>query len=107
MCPASLQGGGADEGRVGVPGPLCGQIPGPSREAGTQTDRAVGPGRGDDEEGGCGQRVETLQMENKWSTECMSVSGPGWGSACLPCLRGETLIGGWGVICWGNENNKR
>lgn len=53
MRATTLQRGRADKGRVGVPGPLRGQIPGPSREAGTQADRAVRPGRGNDEEGCC------------------------------------------------------
>lgn len=42
-----------------MPGPLRGQIPRPSRKAGTQADRALRPGRGNDEEVGCGQRIET------------------------------------------------
>lgn len=67
MCAAALQGGRADQGRVGLPGPLRGQIPGPSREAGTQADGALRPGRGSDEEGSCGERIETLMMGAKWS----------------------------------------
>lgn len=56
---ATLQGGRADEGRVGVPGSLCGKIPGPSWTAGTQTDGALRSGRGSDEEGSRRKRLET------------------------------------------------
>lgn len=64
---ATLQGAGADEGRVGVPGSLRGQIPGPPWEAGTQADRALRPGWGNDEEGSSGERIETLTKGRKWS----------------------------------------
>ena len=47
-------------------GPLCSQVPGPTREAGTQADRALGPGRGNDEEGSCRERIETLMEEMTW-----------------------------------------
>jgi len=57
---ATLQGGGAIQGRGRVFGPLRGQIPGPPREAGAQAHRALRPGRGDDEEGDRGKRIETL-----------------------------------------------
>lgn len=60
VCATTLQGGGADEGGVGVPGPLRGKIPRPPREAGTQTDRALRPGRGNYEEGSSRERIETL-----------------------------------------------
>lgn len=59
MCPATLQGGRADKGGVCVLGPLRCQIPGPSRAAGTQADRALRPGRGNDEEGISGKRIDT------------------------------------------------
>lgn len=63
MRTATLQGGGADKGRVRVPGPLRGQIPGPSRAAGAQADGALSPGRGDDEEGGRRERIETAMKK--------------------------------------------
>lgn len=75
MRPATLQGGGADQGRVGLLGSLRGQIPGPSREAGTQADGAVGPGRGDDEEGGGRERIETAMKETNGSTLGVSMCG--------------------------------
>ena len=50
VCPPPLQGGRAEQGGGGVPGPLRGQVPGPPREAGPQADRALGAGRGSHEE---------------------------------------------------------
>lgn len=101
MRTATLQGGRADEGRVGVPGPLRGQIPGPSREAGTQTDRAVRPGRGSDEEGSCGERIETLMKGNKVEHRggIKKVMGRGW---VIWFLQDERFYGVGGV-CWGNQ----
>lgn len=77
--PAVLQGGGADEGRVGVSGPVRGQIPGPSREAGTQADGALCPGRGNDEEGGHGQRLRDAQRRAASDVGAGGrVGGRGW-----------------------------
>lgn len=80
----TLQGGGADKGRGGVFGPLCGQIPGPSWEAGTQADGALRPGWGVDEESSCGQRIKTTGGGN----EDMHCGGEisGWGSFGTSCF---------------------
>lgn len=59
-------------------GPLRGQIPGPSREAGTQADGAVGPGRGADEESSCGERLNTVSSWNK-ERHREGVCAEGWG----------------------------
>lgn len=57
--PTTLQGSGADEGRVCVPGPLRVQVPGPSRETGTEAHRALCAGRGNYEESSGGEWIET------------------------------------------------
>lgn len=84
VCAATLQGGGVDKGRVGVSGPLCGQIPGPSWEAGTQADRALRPGWGVDEESSCGQRIKTAGGGNEGMHSGGEISGWGFfGTSCF------------------------
>lgn len=64
VCTPTLQGARVDKGWVGVSGPLCSQIPGSSREAGTQAHRALRPGWRNDEEGGRGERIVTTMKGN-------------------------------------------
>lgn len=77
VCAATLQRGRVDKGWIGMSGPLCSQIPGSSREAGTQADRALRPGWGNDEEGGCGERIGT-SMKRSHVKHCRETIGE-WG----------------------------
>lgn len=85
-------------------GPLCGQIPGPARETGAEADRALRPGRRNDEEGGFGERIKTFMNGTK---RCIW-----WGGGDKKRFWDGVGISGFlkardslNLLWWGNDKN--
>lgn len=84
-------------------GSLCSQIPGSSREAGTQADRALCPGWGDDEEGGCGERIGA-SMKRNHVKHCRETTGE-WGGKLWSLSVTRPLFNSWVGFLLGNWEN--
>lgn len=101
VCAATLQRSGVDQGRSGLSGPLRSQIPGSSREAGTQADRALSPGWGNDEEGGHGEWIKALMRRSHVKHYGGNYREMGWKAVVSvrygdPCeTPGGGLLGNW------------
>lgn len=105
VCAATLQRSRIDKGWSSLSGPLRRQIPGSSWEAWTQADRTLSPGWGNDEEGGRGKWIDTVEEE-----PCEALWKNSWemGLKAVVSVRYETLWNVWvGFVGELKKTNKK